>query len=170
MTRSLAISYAVLTPVIGAFFYALYSVVARGAGVAAPSTELIAPITALAGLTFVVALIMVVVRNGSVVRGLASIAYYASYRSADAPSEWIERPARTFANLLELPVLFYVVCILMLVTQRCDAAQVQLAWIFVAARALHAAIYIGINHVPARFGAYLMGFATLTVMWFRFGS
>jgi len=56
----------------------------------------------------------------------------------------------------------------MLVTLTCDAAQVQLAWVFVGARVVHAIVYIGLNHVPSRLGAYVAGCATLAVIWFRF--
>ena len=84
------------------------------------SAELIRPIVALVALTGLVWALMVVVRNTAVFRGAASIGYYRGY-TGNAPPEWIERPARAFMNLLEVPVLFYVVCVLMLVTQRFDS-------------------------------------------------
>jgi len=170
MERSLARSYAVLTPLLSIFFVSLYMLVARSAGVAAEPEALIAPVVALVGLTAVVFVLMLLARNVSVIRGTATIAYYQAYRPADAPDERIERATRTFMNLLEVPVLFYVVCILMLVTRQCDAAQVQLAWAFVGMRVLHAVIYIGINYVPARLGAYLAGCVTLAVIWSRFAT
>ena len=80
----------------------------------------------------------------------------------------IERPARTFNNLMQLPVLFYLVCILMMVTNTLDRAQLALAWVFVATRAVHAVIYIAVNHVPARFTAWLCGAIAVFVLWTRF--
>ena len=168
--RSLAISYAILTTILSAFSAALYVIVARGAAGAADPKELIRPVVALVVLTGIVWVLMFAVRNVTVARGDASILYYQTYRASEAPSEWIERPARTFMNLLEVPVLFYVVCILMLVTRACDAAQVELAWVFVGTRVLHAILYIGINHVPSRLGSYVAGGVTLAVIWFRFAS
>jgi hypothetical protein len=131
------------------------------------SIELIRPIVALVALTGIVWALMVVVRNTAVFRGAASIGYYRGY-TGNAPPEWIERPARAFMNLLEVPVLFYVVCLLMLVTQRFDATQVALAWTFVALRAAHAAIHIGWNDVRFRFFAYLSGCLVLAAIWVRF--
>ena len=131
--------------------------------------ELIRPVVALVALTGVVWALMVVVRNAAVLRGAASIGYYRGYTGA-APPEWIERPARAFMNLLEVPVLFYLVCVLMLVTQRFDSTQVTLAWTFVAVRAAHAAIHIGWNDVRVRFAAYLTGCLVLAALWFRFAS
>ncbi len=131
------------------------------------SAELIRPIVALVALTGVVWALMVVVRNTAVFRGAASIGYYRGY-TGNAPPEWIERPARAFMNLLEVPVLFYLVCLLMLVTQRFDSTQVALAWTFVAIRAAHAAIHIGWNDVRVRFAAYLAGCLVLAALWMRF--
>jgi hypothetical protein len=129
--------------------------------------ELIRPIVALVALTGIVWVLMVVVRNTAVFRGTASIGYYRGY-TGNAPPEWIERPARAFMNLLEVPVLFYLVCVLMLVTQRFDSTQVGLAWTFVAIRAAHAAIHIGWNDVRVRFAAYLAGCLVLAGIWMRF--
>lgn len=168
MNRSLAIAYAVLTPTLLAVFAAFYLIVERAPPGAVDPRALLAPIIALVGLTGVVWLLMVVVRNLAVVLGAASVSYYRAYRDSEVPSERIERPARLFMNLLEVPVLFYVLCLLMLVTRICDAAQLHLAWAFVGLRVVHAMVYLGLNHVPSRLGAYVASGTALAVMWFRF--
>jgi hypothetical protein len=112
---------------------------------------------------------MVVYRNVALIRGSASKRYFRTF-TADQPAEWVERPARTYMNLLELPVLFYVVCLLMLTTGRFDSVQVSLAWVFVITRYVHAFIYIGFNYVPLRFAAFLTGVFTLAVIWTRFAE
>jgi len=127
---------------------------------------LIQPMLALVALTAVVWLMMVVYRNVATIRRQATLRYFQAYLS-DAPAEWIERPARAYMNLLELPVLFYVACLLMLTTGRFDSVQVSLAWVFVAVRCMHAIIHIGFNYVPLRFAAFLCGAITLAVMWLR---
>jgi len=131
--------------------------------------ELIQPILGLVGLTAFVWVLMFAYRNGAVMRGAASLRYYKTY-TTDTPPEWVERPARAFMNLLEVPLLFYVVCVLMLQTARWDSVQLSLAWLFVASRYLHALVYIGLNDVPLRFAAYAMGCITLAVLWWRFAS
>ena len=95
---------------------------------------------------------------------------YFQTATVDQPAEKVERPARAYANLLELPVLFYAVCLLMLTTGTFDSVQVSLAWIFVAARYAHALIHIGFNYVPLRFTAFLAGATTLAVIWTRFAQ
>ncbi len=42
-----------------------------------------------------------------------------------------------FADLLEMPVLFYVVCLMALVAHRVDPTMLWLAWAYVVIRALH---------------------------------
>lgn len=118
MNRSLLKSYALLTPALLAVFAGLYLVVERAAAGRVDPFALLAPLIALVGLTGVVWLLMFVVRNLAVVRGAATVRYYQAYSESEAPLEWIERPARAFMNLLELPVLFYVLCLLMLVTTK----------------------------------------------------
>jgi hypothetical protein len=128
---------------------------------------LIRPMVALFAVTAIVWLAMLVARNSAVIRGRASVQYYADYAS-DVPDERIERPARTFNNLMQAPTLFYVVCVLMLVTRTADEAQLALAWTFVVLRAVHAVVYIALNYVPYRLATWLSSCLALGVLWFRF--
>jgi hypothetical protein len=130
---------------------------------------LIRPVVALVGLTALVWCLMVVWRNLALIRGSASVRYFQTY-AADVPAEQVERPARAYMNLLELPVLFYAACALMLVTGKFDSIQVALAWVFVLTRCVHALIHIGFNYVPLRFAAFFAGSITLGVLWFRFAA
>jgi hypothetical protein len=93
---------------------------------------------------------MVVVRNASIMLGRASVRYYVAYAS-HSPGEKIERPAWVFNNPMQVPTLFYVVCVVGLITEHVDAARITLAWIYVAARGMHAIVYIGWNRVQWRF-------------------
>lgn len=167
---SLVRSYAVLTTLLSAYFIALWFVVTQGPSASIDPAALVRPVIALVALTAVVWVLMFIFRNLTVIRGRVSVDYYKAFRGAEVPDDWVERPARTFMNLLEAPVLFYVVCVLMLVMHRSDAVQLQLAWIFVGVRVLHAIIYIGFNHVPSRLGAYVASCVALAVMWFRFSA
>ena len=156
---------AVLVP-----FIVLLVLIRRGTPTpVAGSLALLQPIFALVVLTTVVLVIAAVIRNLALIRGTASIRYYQTY-GEELPAEWIERPAKTFNNLLQVPILFYVVCLLMLVTEEIDSIQVTLAWLFVATRIAHAFVYIVFNHVPYRFAAFVTGVLTLAVIWGRFAN
>ncbi|GGF84755.1 hypothetical protein GCM10007301_50920 [Azorhizobium oxalatiphilum] len=73
--------------------------------------------------------------------------------------------ANNFRNQFELPVLFYVVTILALVTRKADLIFVVLAWVFVLSRIVHAFVHLTSNEVRLRFPIFLVGFAALVIMW-----
>jgi hypothetical protein len=83
-------------------------------------------------------------------------------------------PARTtqvanaFSNQFELPVLFYVLTILALVTHHAGVLFVALAWIFVIFRWLHAAVHVTSNVVRLRGGLFAVSAVVLAVMWLIF--
>lgn len=165
--------YGLIGVILAAFVAGLVTVVATTPATAptgqSAAASLIQPVVALVVLTGIVWLLMVVYRNVALVRGAVSPRYFRSY-AADEPAEWVERPARAYMNLLELPVLFYAVCLLMLTTRGFDSIQVSLAWVFVIVRYLHACIHIGFNYVPLRFAAFVAGAITLAVIWTRFAE
>ena len=73
--------------------------------------------------------------------------------------------ANAFHNQLEVPVLFYVLTILALLTRKADLLFVVMAWIFVVLRLLHAAIHVTSNNVPRRGAVYVGGVLLLAAMW-----
>src|SRR5712691_11832415 len=170
-TNTIGAKYLAVGVILAAFVAVLVAVVRTASAqiVQGAAAALIQPVVALVVLTAIVGLMMVVYRNVALIRGTASERYFRTF-TADMPAEWVERPTRTYMNLLELPVLFYVVCLLMLTTGRFDPVQVSLAWIFVTTRYVHAFIYIGFNYVPLRFAAFLTGVFTLAVIWTRFAE
>jgi hypothetical protein len=76
--------------------------------------------------------------------------------------------ANAFHNQLELPVLFYVLVALILITRTQNDLFVILAWLFVLTRLLHAFIHTGSNEVDKRFYAMAAGAVVLAVMWVIF--
>jgi hypothetical protein len=129
--------------------------------------QLLGPVFACVGLTAVVWFLMLTFRNGAILSGLAKSDYYSAYQ-ASHPADWVERPARTFNNLMQVPSLFYVVCLAMIVMHTADRTQLAYAWLFTLLRAAHAVIYIGWNYLPLRFISWVMSFVTLCCLWVRF--
>jgi hypothetical protein len=170
-TKTIGATYLLVGAILAAFVAVLVAVVRTPSapGHIVQGAALLQPVLALVVLTAIVALMMVVYRNAAVIRGATSVRYFQTF-TADTPPEWVERPTRTYMNLLELPVLFYVVCLLMLTIGRFDSVQISLAWVFVITRYVHAFIYIGFNYVPLRFTAFLAGLFTLAVIWTRFAE
>lgn len=138
-----------------------------GPAAAVDPRALVKPMLAMFALTVAVWLALPIMRNWAIGTRRASANYYRDFRS-EPPPEWIERPARAYDNLMQAPTLLYVISILMIVTAWADSVQVTLAWIFVVLRAVHAAIYMGSNHLLARFVSFALSSLALWEIWLRY--
>jgi hypothetical protein len=75
---------------------------------------------------------------------------------------------RNFMNLLEMPVLFYVVCIAVYVTGMVSPAVLVLAWAFVLLRLIHSLIHLTSNRVVQRLVAFAASNFLLLAIWIWF--
>lgn len=80
----------------------------------------------------------------------------------------VEMPAANLINLFEMPVLFFALVPLLLITHHANHLQVTLAWIYVALRVAHSLVQIIVRRVPLRFLVYLASCAVLAAMWIGF--
>ncbi len=85
--------------------------------------------------------------------------------SSDAWPDNVKKISNNFNNQFQLPVLFYILCILVLLRGQSDMTIVILAWTFVLFRLAHSFIHTGSNNVHWRFNAYLGCLVTLFIMW-----
>lgn len=74
----------------------------------------------------------------------------------------------SFDNQFQLPVLFYVLTILALITRHADIVFIVMAWIFVLSRIAHAYVHTTSNIVLRRGGLYGIGAFVLAIMWLIF--
>jgi hypothetical protein len=79
-----------------------------------------------------------------------------------------QQVAYSFGNQFELPVLFYVLTILEIITRHADFVFVVLAWIFVLARIGQAYVHTTSNVVIHRGVFYIVGALVLIAMWVIF--
>jgi hypothetical protein len=79
----------------------------------------------------------------------------------------LERTAASdnFRNLFEMPVLFYLLCVLLALTALATPLQVGLAWAYVVLRAAHSFIHVTYNRVSHRFTAHLVSTLCVFFMW-----
>ena len=125
------------------------------------------PMGALALLTFLVLILIPIRRVAAGRRGLIQTEDFKYGESATAPGE-VSIPNRNYMNLLELPVLFYVVCLMAHSLGLVDEVVLILAWLYVALRALHSAIHLGHNNVMHRLFAFTASNFVLGTMWVWF--
>lgn len=76
--------------------------------------------------------------------------------------EYIEQPAHNLANLFEILVLFYVLCLIMIQLNIQSELLVGLAWGFVITRAIHSVIQCTYNLVTHRFIVFTL---SCIVLW-----
>jgi hypothetical protein len=82
--------------------------------------------------------------------------------------ETVRQAEYNYLNQFELPVLFYVLVVLALITKQANLAFVLLAWVFVVLRVLHAAVHLTSNTLKARRSLFLGCAIVLTIMWIIF--
>ncbi len=82
-----------------------------------------------------------------------------------ASAQWA---SNAFSNQFELPVLFFALVPLAIITRKADLLFVVLSWAFVLARIVQAAAYVTSNAIPVRFTAFLVGALALLAMWIGF--
>jgi hypothetical protein len=124
------------------------------------------PVFVLLTLTFALAIWMGYERNRVIFTKEVRIKDIALTKEA-----WPDRAkqlSNAYHNQYELPVLFYILVALALITKKADLIFVVLSWIFVLSRIVHCYIHVTSNRVPRRFFAYLVGLAVLIVMWVLF--
>lgn len=79
-----------------------------------------------------------------------------------ADSEYAQLPANNLANLCELPVIFYAVCIIAYQLQLTSPNLILMAWVYVLLRAIHSLIQCTYNKVMHRFIVY---FLSCLLLW-----
>lgn len=75
--------------------------------------------------------------------------------------------AYNLRNLLELPILFYAVCLYLFVTGNVDSVQIASAWWFFVFRVGHTVVHCTSNYVPLRFSLYILSSVGLWIMVVR---
>jgi hypothetical protein len=78
------------------------------------------------------------------------------------------RAADNYKNLFEMPVLFYLLCALLYMTQQVSVGTLIAAWAYVGLRYLHSFIHVGYNKVMDRFKVFLASAVLLFGMWTAF--
>lgn len=67
-------------------------------------------------------------------------------------------------NQFEVPVIFYILVMLLWLTQSINIVMHSLAWIFIGSRIFHAIIHVGSNYVPMRRRVFMFGCLILIIM------
>ncbi|WP_447723926.1 MAPEG family protein [Sphingomonas koreensis] len=126
------------------------------------------PTFALVGLMFTVYLMMFVKRFGHIRANPPTAEDFATGEAALRYFEPVEMPANNYRNLFEMPVLYFALVPLLLITNQDSMVQVALAWVYVALRYVHSFVHIGPKKVPVRALLFSLSALVLLAMWIGF--
>ncbi|HTT97161.1 MAG TPA: MAPEG family protein [Rhizomicrobium sp.] len=129
-----------------------------------PQDQIFYPMGALALLTFLVLALIPIRRFRAGFAGRIVPDDFKFGESQNVPSD-VSIPNRAYMNLLELPMLFYVLCLMLFVSGRVDAMFLNLAWSYVALRAIHSLIHVTYNNVYHRLIIFSLSNVVLIVTW-----
>jgi len=131
------------------------------------SVHIFFPMIALVGLTYSVLLLIPFVRIRAVRNGAVDADDFKFGESIRVPPD-VSIPNRNYMSLLELPILFYAVCLSLYVTRRVDDAAITLAWAYVGLRVVHSAVHLTYNRVVHRLLVFATSNVVLFAIWVRF--
>jgi hypothetical protein len=104
-------------------------------------------------------------RYGAVKSGEAKVGQYKVRSTEPASSLTV---AANLVNQFELPVLFYVLCLTLHVTNGVNYLTLALMWIFVASRYVHASVHLTSNNLLLRSRSFFVGAVILLIGWIWF--
>jgi len=125
------------------------------------------PIFPLIALTFYIAFKLGRSKFIAVKRGDIGREFFEFNRGEDMP-DYMEKYSKNYDNLLSLPILFYVLCGLLYMTELVNIGQVTLAWLFVITRFCHSYVHIKSNSVKLRSRFFIWGVMAIMAMWTLF--
>lgn len=125
------------------------------------------PMGALALLTFIVLSLIPVRRFRAAFAGKVTPHDFKLGESANVPPH-VSLVNRNYMNLLELPQLFYVICLMLYVTDRVNITFYQMAWAYVALRGMHSVVHVTYNNVMHRLVLFAISNFVLIGMWALF--
>lgn len=129
-------------------------------------TSILSPVMALIGWTLAVLLLIPYQRFKAAFAGRVSAEDFRYGESARVPAA-VSIPNRNLQNLLEVPLLFYLLCLIGYLTRQVDALALALAWSYVGLRVLHSLVHLTYNRVMHRFLVFAASNLILLILWGR---
>lgn len=127
---------------------------------------ILAPLFVLVLMTFVIGFLLAGLRGPALQRGDVR-PEQVSLRQPNWPGRALQ-VGYSFENQFELPMLFYVLTILAIISKHADFLFVVMAWIFVLTRLTHAFVHCTSNNLRARGLFFGIGALVLAIMWLIF--
>ncbi len=85
----------------------------------------------------------------------------------DLPPEKVVVVGRHYDNQFQLPMLFFITCVLHIQIGMVNLVTVILAWAFIASRVAHSFILLGSNVLSKRVAAFAFGWLLVLLLWIQ---
>ena len=137
------------------------------------SSEIFLPVFYMVCLTFVVLMLSVTLRLKEIYLNGTVAGEEQRHPPFNEGSTLLKNTQRNLSNLLEFPVLFYVVCICIYIAGKVDDNFMTLAYWFFYLRVIHSVYHIFFNQLvykggfPLRALIWIPGAAIMMCMWMR---
>ena len=128
-------------------------------------TAIFWPVLAQVLLIYIVYAVLGRRRYGAIRSGEAKVGQYTVRSTEPASSVTV---AANLSNQFELPVLFYVLCLTLHVTNGVNYLTLALMWIFVASRCFHAWVHLTSNNLLLRSRSFSFGAVIILLGWIWF--
>ena len=126
-----------------------------------------APMLALMALTFAILLYTGYKRFSAGFAGRVKAHDFRYGENANVPGD-VAVANRNLMNLLEMPLLFYVLGLSAYATHHVTEFTVLISWAYVGLRAVHTIIHLTYNRILHRFSVYAASNGVLFVLWLEF--
>jgi hypothetical protein len=131
--------------------------------------DIFLPVAALALWTLLVLGLVPIARFRAAAAGRVSAHDFKTGESLQVPPD-VSVPTRAFMNLLEVPVLFYMACIVAFLTNHVEGRLITLAWIYVVLRVAHSLVYLVYNNVMHRLAVFAISNFVVIAIWLMLTS
>ncbi|CAN5295523.1 MAPEG family protein [soil metagenome] len=127
------------------------------------NSAILLPMLPVVALTFVAFVRLAMARSAAVKAG-QDAAYYRAHLGEPEPEAAVIA-ARHYDNMLELPLLFYVGCIVAFVLPALSSWTLIFAWFYAFARIAQSGVHLTYNNPVHRGGAFAVGVLALLGLW-----
>lgn len=127
---------------------------------------LLIPLFGMIFLTFGIMFWMLKLRYRAVLRDGLDATYFRLYNNVEVP-EYLQKVTQHYQNLLEMPALFYLAIVLLLILNLSDMLYVLLAWGYLISRLVHSYIHTTSNRLMWRKNSFISSMVVLLIIWLR---
>lgn len=115
--------------------------------------------------THVVMVYMLKIRVSAARKGEIDPRHFKTYDLVEKVPQKLRQAERQFTNLMEIPLLFYIACVIIFIKGNATQTHLILAWVFVFFRFAHAGIHLTSNKIFQRLLFYIGGVLSNLLLW-----